>query len=118
MSKHIEVIGNMFDLPAVYPIFNTNYPDTWFVQFKNMLRMKGITKRTTWFFYAVAALPAPVISQFSDIAAQQPDNNSYERLKQAVTSRNAVSQEKRFHQLWPQIELVATFCVFIHPIIG
>ncbi|VDO10615.1 unnamed protein product [Rodentolepis nana] len=74
------------------PIFDPDCPSTWFLQFENILRTKGITKRTTWFRYAAGSLPGSIVNQICNIIDKQADINFYERLKQAVISRYTSSQ--------------------------
>nr|CDS33867.1 gag pol polyprotein [Hymenolepis microstoma] len=63
-----------------------------------MLRLRGVTKRGTWFQYAVFELPNTIATQFKGIKSMPPDNNSYDRLKQLSTvylcpKRNASGYE-------------------------
>nr|CDS30802.1 gag pol polyprotein [Hymenolepis microstoma] len=100
MSKEAE-LAILLSTPA----FGPENSDSWFTQFEMIIQLRGVTKRTSWFQYLVPILPAAIVTQFKELTSMPPENNSYDRLRQAIISRLSVSRKKRFDQLFVQIEL-------------
>nr|CUU99809.1 gag pol polyprotein [Hymenolepis microstoma] len=100
MSKDTESA-----IPLQTPAFDPENSESWFMQFEMVIRLRGITKRTTWFQHLVPILPTAIVAQFAELTPMPPDNDSYDRLKQAIISRLSVPREKRLDQLFAQVEL-------------
>nr|CDS29500.2 gag pol polyprotein [Hymenolepis microstoma] len=100
MSKDTELAT-----PLQTPVFDPENSESWFKQFEMVMRLRGVTKRTIWFQYLVPILPTAIVTQFAELIPMPPDNDSYDRLKQAIISRLSVPREKRLDQLFAQVEL-------------
>nr|CDS28690.2 gag pol polyprotein [Hymenolepis microstoma] len=100
MSKDTELA-----IPLQTPAFDPENSESWFKQFEMVIRLRGATKRTIWFQHLVPILPTAIVTQFAELTSMPPDNDSYDRLKQAIISRLSVPREKRLDQLFAQVEL-------------
>nr|CDS31628.2 gag pol polyprotein [Hymenolepis microstoma] len=100
MSKGTELA-----IPLQTPAFDPRNSESWFKQFEMVIRLRGATKRTIWFQHLVPILPTAIVTQFAELTSMPPDNDSYDRLKQAIISRLSVPREKRLDQLFAKFEL-------------
>nr|CUU99805.1 hypothetical transcript [Hymenolepis microstoma] len=100
MSKDTELA-----IPLQNPAFDPENSESWLKQFEMVMRLRGVTKRTIWFHHLVPILPTAIVTQFAELTPMTPDNDSHDRLKQAIISRLSVPREKRLDQLFAQVEL-------------
>nr|CDS28223.1 gag pol polyprotein [Hymenolepis microstoma] len=100
MSKDAEL-----GIPPQTPAFDPENPESWFKQFEMVLRLRAVTKRTLWFQHLIPNLPTAIVTQFAELTDSPPDNDSYDRLKQAIINRLSLPREKRLDQLFAQSEL-------------
>nr|CDS29241.1 gag pol polyprotein [Hymenolepis microstoma] len=100
MSKDTELA-----IPLQTLAFDFENSESWFKQFKMVIRLRGVTKRTIWFQHLVPILPTAIVTQFAELTSMPPDSDSYDRLKQAIISRLSVPREKCLDQLFAQFEL-------------
>ena len=79
--------------------FFPNEPDLWFVQVEANFAMRGITSQKQKFNCAVASLPASLVIEMKDVLLNPPSSSQYDRLKEEIIGRTAVSQQKKLQQL-------------------
>nr|CDS32523.1 gag pol polyprotein [Hymenolepis microstoma] len=105
MSKETDPGVNALGFASWYSIFDPTNPYIWFLQLESMLKLRVVTKQGTLFQHAIVAPPVNVSSKVTDIISKPPEKNSYNTLKKTVLNCLTTSQEKRFHQLFSQVEL-------------
>nr|CDS32197.1 Mariner Mos1 transposase [Hymenolepis microstoma] len=81
MSKDTELA-----IPLQTPAFDSENSESWLKQFEMVIRLRGVTKRTIWFQHLVPSLPTAIVTLFAELTSMPPNNESYDRLKQAIIS--------------------------------
>ncbi|CAM1311072.1 Uncharacterised protein r2_g2151 [Pycnogonum litorale] len=81
------------------PPFWSKVTDLWFTQVEAQFSLRNITVQQTKFNYIVAALSPEVIVEVRDIVLNPPKADPYDRLKAALISRTADSEQTRLQRL-------------------
>ncbi|CAE1255955.1 unnamed protein product [Acanthosepion pharaonis] len=87
------------------PAFNTTNTKSWFVQIQALFDAKRITSQRTRYCYLVEKLPADIVEEVMDLLENVPDDNPYDRLKEAILKRTSASNEAMLRNLFTQVEL-------------
>ncbi|CAE1282836.1 unnamed protein product [Acanthosepion pharaonis] len=87
------------------PAFNTTNTKSWFVQIQALFDAKRITSQRTRYCYLVEKLPADIVEEVMDLLENVPDDNPYDRLKEAILKRTGASNEAMLRNLFTQVEL-------------
>ncbi|CAE1319646.1 unnamed protein product [Acanthosepion pharaonis] len=66
---------------------------------------KRITSQRTRYCYLVEKLPADIVEEVMDLLENVPDDNPYDRLKEAILKRTGASNEAMLRNLFTQVEL-------------
>ncbi|CAE1304834.1 unnamed protein product [Acanthosepion pharaonis] len=92
-------------LSSNIPAFNTTNTKSWFVQIQALFDAKRITSQRTRYCYLVEKLPADNVEEVMDLLENVPDDNPYDRLKEAILKRTGASNEAMLRNLFTQVEL-------------
>ncbi|CAE1312480.1 unnamed protein product [Acanthosepion pharaonis] len=87
------------------PAFNTTNTKSWFVQIQTLFDAKRITSQRTRYCYLVEKLQADIVEEVMDLLENVPDDNPYDRLKEAILKRSGASNEVMLRNLFTQVEL-------------
>lgn len=79
------------------PAFWSKCPQLWFIHFENLCKLQNIKSDVTKYQYVVAKLPQDAIMTISDVL--KGSGASYDQLRQALISRNTLSEEQRLNTL-------------------
>lgn len=107
-SKQNESESNKFSEIAAssikLPMFWTRFPTAWFVCVEQQFNGLGIRSDIKKLQYILAAMPEDVVATVVDVI-QNPNNRSYEVLKEALISRHSISEQKKLESLFVNTEM-------------
>lgn len=86
------------------PFWKTN-PIVWFCQIEAQFAAQGVTRESSKYNYAVAAIDSEVLNQVCDILINPPENDRYKVLKARLLERYSDSETTRFKKLLNDLEL-------------
>ena len=80
-------------------------PELWFAQVEAQFSCRRITSQRTKFDYVVASLTPGYAAEVRDLLLKPPADNPYTTLKEQLTKRTALSEQRRLQQLFTGEEL-------------
>ncbi|CAE1312481.1 unnamed protein product [Acanthosepion pharaonis] len=92
-------------LSSNIPAFNTTNTKSWFVQIQALFDAKRITSPENPVLLLSGKLPADIVEEVMDLLENVPDDNPYDRLKEAILKRTGASNEAMLRNLFTQVEL-------------
>ena len=81
------------------PVFWPNTAEVWFAQADAQFAIRAITVSKTKLYHAVASLPQDVAVQILDLINAPPAGDSYEVLKDCLTTLYSLNDYQRFEAL-------------------
>lgn len=87
------------------PVFWSAMPEVWFIQVEQIFCLNRITSDISKYRHVVAVLPQEAMSNVIDLLRNPPDNEKYEKLKDALISRHSKSETKKLEELLKSSEM-------------
>ena len=97
----VHVASISLKLPPFWPAD----PQIWFAQVEAQFTTRGIISQKTMFDYIIASLSPDFATEVRDLILRPPAEAPYDRLKEQLIKRTAVSEQRRLQQLFSSEEL-------------
>ena len=101
VASSVNVSAVNLELPPFWPAD----PALWFVQVEAQFACQRITSQKAKFNPVVASLSPAVAAEVRDLLLRPPAENPYTALKEQLTKRTAISEQRRLQQLFTGEEL-------------
>ena len=105
MSMDADATGRVSAVNLKLPPFWPSDPEVWFAQIEAQFSTRGITAQKTKFHYIVASLTPEYATEVRDIILRPPETRPYDRLREELIKRTAISERRRLQQLLTSEEL-------------